>query len=458
MWLYVPSESCHSVPGEVPSTSLSGSQVDALARSAWSRGKPMRPAYWSKTWKQGGWIRRLSTLTSEPSTLAPGVERWIASWRGSPASPTAPPASGPAIPTSEHGATTTDPCFTPPGSSRSVVPPWCSSRTFLPGLLEDTSEASDQSYADWVTRSKARSSSVRRMLARHINASESSSSAIWPTPNAQEATGYMSGSNRDTWRPTLSGAVQGKTAVLHQGRPSPEESGMWPTPNVPNGGRTMSEEDVTAKGATENGKRQVSLEMVTRMWPTATVNGNHNRAGLSEKSGDGLATAASAWPTPRVTTSGSIASQKQMERIRSGEETLSGVGKLELTAEMWATPATRDHRSGLASQETLERNARPLNEQMESMWGTPLAWAGSKPSAGNRISTDLSHQAQAIHPGEPSSRKPRGLRPQLNAFFVCWLMGLPFLWTHPEWTNSDAEETESWLIRRRVRLRSLLDE
>jgi hypothetical protein len=29
------------------------------------------------------------------------------------------------------------------------------------------------------------------------------------------------------------------------------------------------------------------------MLPTPTVNGNHNRAGLSEKSGDGLATALS---------------------------------------------------------------------------------------------------------------------------------------------------------------------
>ena len=46
-----------------------------------------------------------------------------------------------------------------------------------------------------------------------------------------------------------------------------------------------------------------SLETMARhdLWPTPTVNGNYNRAGLSAKSGDGLATAvakAEMWPTP----------------------------------------------------------------------------------------------------------------------------------------------------------------
>lgn len=37
------------------------------------------------------------------------------------------------------------------------------------------------------------------------------------------------------------------------------------------------------------------------LWPTPTVNGNNNRAGLSAKSGDGLATAVKRWPTPNAT-------------------------------------------------------------------------------------------------------------------------------------------------------------
>ncbi len=43
-----------------------------------------------------------------------------------------------------------------------------------------------------------------------------------------------------------------------------EQAEMWATPNVPMGGRTMSQEDVEAKGATAKGKRQVGREMQAR--------------------------------------------------------------------------------------------------------------------------------------------------------------------------------------------------
>ncbi len=58
--------------------------------------------------------------------------------------------------------------------------------------------------------------------------------------------------------------------------------------------------------------------------PTPTVKGSHNKAGLSKKSGDGLATWVRRWPTPTA----------------------------------------RDWRSGKASAETLQKNSRPLSEQI----------------------------------------------------------------------------------------------
>ena len=36
----------------------------------------------------------------------------------------------------------------------------------------------------------------------------------------------------------------------------------------------------------------------TQMWPTMTLNGNHNRKGMTKNSGDGLSTAVKMWPTP----------------------------------------------------------------------------------------------------------------------------------------------------------------
>ena len=86
------------------------------------------------------------------------------------------------------------------------------------------------------------------------------------------------------------------------------------------------------------------------LWPTPTVCGNYNKAGLSPKSGDGLATAAL----------------------------------------KCATPTARDWRSGKASEETHAKNSRPLSEQIggslnptwvEWLMGWPLAWTDLKPSA-----------------------------------------------------------------------------
>lgn len=48
---------------------------------------------------------------------------------------------------------------------------------------------------------------------------------LWPSPNSRGGTGYMSGSNRDTWRPTLESMAQGYVPVLHQGRPEKKANG-----------------------------------------------------------------------------------------------------------------------------------------------------------------------------------------------------------------------------------------
>jgi len=102
---------------------------------------------------------------------------------------------------------------------------------------------------------------------------------LFPTPTAQRATGYMSGSKSDTWRPTLDSFVQGRQPEL--------------TPRMAAAAQTL---------------------LFT--WTTPTVHGNDNRKGVSATSNDGLATqvatvtetSPSSPPSPPTATGGETSS------------------------------------------------------------------------------------------------------------------------------------------------------
>lgn len=69
-----------------------------------------------------------------------------------------------------------------------------------------------------------------------------------------------------------------------------------------------------------------------------------------------------------------------------------------------------------------------------------------------------SPQAQAITDGQPSSSDSDGSRPRLNPAFVCWLMGLPPLWTNPDATSFVQQEMAAYRCALRSRLLALLGE
>ncbi len=130
-------------------------------------------------------------------------------------------------------------------------------------------------------------------------------------------------------------------------RTSGTGSGLWLQTPIAAMARDAVRSPAFAKG------RAPSPQEFVKRWPTPTVCGNYNRKGASPTSGDGLATA---------------------------------VLKC-------ATHTARDWRSGKASQATMERNSRPLSEQIggslnptwvEWLMGWPLGWTDLKPSATDR--------------------------------------------------------------------------
>lgn len=132
------------------------------------------------------------------------------------------------------------------------------------------------------------------------------------------------------WGSMRNGVLSELLTLEH--RTAANDAGLWPTPNVPNGGRSCAHvtdwRGTDGRTAYHNGKKvQVGLEHAAKYWPTPTstlgtnggkvtpaksreggtliealsnrtqwatptVCGNYNRAGASAKSGDGLATQA----------------------------------------------------------------------------------------------------------------------------------------------------------------------
>jgi hypothetical protein len=75
-------------------------------------------------------------------------------------------------------------------------------------------------------------------------------------------------------------------------------SSSWPTPTAQSYGTNQG------GGMGRKGAMRPSLETLAKQWPTPTVNGNYNQAGLSPTSGDGLATVAHGLHRPETCTHG----------------------------------------------------------------------------------------------------------------------------------------------------------
>jgi len=158
-------------------------------------------------------------------------------------------------------------------------------------------------------------------------------------------------------------------------------SGLWATPSATDGQRG---------GSITPNMTGVSLAQMINTptrWPTPTTQDNVQIRGIGKaagksKRGTTLAGAVSIWPTPMAAdsrgSSGRPAPGKQVQLV---------------DAVKYATPLSRDYRSGKASQATHDKNSRPLSEQIggslnppwvEWLMGWPLGWTDLRPLATDR--------------------------------------------------------------------------
>ena len=113
-------------------------------------------------------------------------------------------------------------------------------------------------------------------------------------------------------------------------------------------------------------------------WPTPTVKGNYNKAGLSSKSGDGLSTAVQRWPTPTASDARKGYASPPGQANDRGRETLSGA----VHAFKTPTAAPWSHGgSGGELHKQVAPGGGPLNPTwVEWLMGFPLGWTVLPPS------------------------------------------------------------------------------
>ena len=445
-WLYIPSNCVPESACSEKAPALHSSFLDTNTApfATWS-GKPLLPRNLSALWKRERSIRRLSGLTCLPSTAQRGADAWICSLRASPARTSALPGGARALMASARAC-----------SSTSSTLPMLAERG---GLFWRTSAPSLLPPPPLWTKPKGLSTSAR----------PPASWENWPT-----AGGTRSGSlfPRPTWVPAMGGRAG-----------SAGHGGVWLTPNVPNGGRSVSAEMVASKGMTEDGeKHTVGLESQTRHWATPDCNtstrcqhnsqdsgmalsamtqqwptpnahdGRRPGADLKSTQGANLSRDAAIWPTPRATdgTKGgpnqagskgdlmlpSAAAQWPTPMAQDSES--AGSANANMTTlfratQQWPTPASRDYRT--PNSESLEaRGGGSKGEQLPNfvqhhfsplVQPTPFGATSSVPVV-------------SVHGSELSpTTKPEHVlgRLRLNPAFACWLMGWPSWWTNPGLTN-----------------------
>lgn len=179
MWLHVPSIFSPSVPASEALNSASSlllpSVAEALAASGTWRGKLQQPQAWSRLWKRGGFIRRLSGLTCSPLTAAHGADLWISSLRETRVKTTA-------LPESERARTESGSSLPRLSGSLPSAGLILSSARTSRGTRTDSLRPSSQHWKDWATALR-REFSARPKLAIPCAASDCSS---WPSARAED--------------------------------------------------------------------------------------------------------------------------------------------------------------------------------------------------------------------------------------------------------------------------------
>lgn len=325
----------------------------------------------------------------------------------------------------------------------------------------------------------------------------SASPGAWTTPTALERSGQGE-RNRALILDVKNWATPDcNTSSYSNGLMGPnirEQASQWLTPNVPNGGRSVSAELVASKGTTPDGeKRTVGLESQTKHWSSPRASDGKN-GGPNQRGSKGdlmLPSMAAQWPTP----SASVANDGESPETwharaaklklkhgngngagllltvasvqwptpnahdgrRPGADLTSTQGmNLSRDAATWPTPAQRDYRSP-NSQSLEARGGGMKGEQLANFVEHHFSPPALPMEAGPASSPNSPGSAQPLT--QMVSDTPKASSRRLNPYFGEHLMGWPLgLTSTTEPPVLSASEMESFRFRLASHLSFLLGE
>ena len=453
-WLYTPSNfaqasECLAKDCEPGSTTW----ASRLAPSVTLSGKPMPSAYWQRTCKPGHWTTRLSGATFAPLMAQLGMGKWIASLPDSHAK-TSQLQGGALVLTANAAGFSSKSSASQPIAVRGL----CGWKTLQESIVpepplwtkpanQSPSAPPPASWENWPTSAGIRNGSLfqRPMWAP---ATGGQGGSAWhggarTTPTALERSGQCERNSALTLDVKNWATPDCNTSTYSNGKMGPnirEQASQWLTPNVPNGGRSVSQALVQSKGMTDAGeKKTVGLESQTRFWATPTSN-EHTGAGHSDsKQGSlNLRSQSVQWPTPRGT-----------DGTKGGPNQAGSKGDLMLpsASAQWPTPASRDSKGANSAEHcTVTGGGRKHMDQLANF----VAHTPSLP------------QAPAIPDGQtslpPSLGAPQPSAKRLNPYFAEHLMGWPEGWTLTTAPHGcDASAMALWRSKLRQRLYNLCE-
>lgn len=240
MWLHVPKGSEFSLSSQAWGGSILESEMlfRALALCATVKGKSSRPAFWRRAWRRGDLSPLRFGVLLTPSTPPRGEDESMSSPPAGHVLPSPSPESDAAPMTRDGSGDRSSECFARVRPDGSVV-------KMSAGYSVQTLGGNSESFSGtWPRAGSMRSNGFcfeRPMFQHRTGASGSS---FWATAQAHD------------------GRRPGSDATSTQGVNLKRDAELWPTPNVPNGGR-VNPPGTSRTGMTLNGqKKQIGLEEV----------------------------------------------------------------------------------------------------------------------------------------------------------------------------------------------------